>query len=189
MLDSILGLLQNFWTWQTPLSFLAGVGAHHLYVKYIRDRKQPLTMTDNPVTNVPRRIWAIVLIAAVIIGWIGWRTQETANRTEQLSRDTLDYAVQTQDCLNQITATLKYRTAFTPALDKLEDMESAALENLVRDVTRINVSSPEDQAALQQSFKRYLDTVAKTRQARTEIASARGDREYPEPACGQDIPK
>lgn len=37
----VISLLEGFWTWQTPLSFMAGVGTHHLYAKYFRDREGP----------------------------------------------------------------------------------------------------------------------------------------------------
>lgn len=37
-MDVIRSLLEGFIAWETPLSFLGGVGAHHLYVKYWRDR-------------------------------------------------------------------------------------------------------------------------------------------------------
>lgn len=36
---NLLGLFEGFLTWHTPLSFLAGIGVHHLYCKYVRDRK------------------------------------------------------------------------------------------------------------------------------------------------------
>lgn len=32
-MQSIWDLLQNFWTWNTPVSFLAGVGSYHLYCR------------------------------------------------------------------------------------------------------------------------------------------------------------
>lgn len=35
---AIADWLAGFATWQTPLSFLAGVGTHHLYCKYWRDK-------------------------------------------------------------------------------------------------------------------------------------------------------
>ncbi|QZE10421.1 hypothetical protein SEA_SCOOBYDOOBYDOO_70 [Mycobacterium phage ScoobyDoobyDoo] len=39
MWSSITDTLAAFATWQTPVSFLAGVGAHHMYCKFIRDRE------------------------------------------------------------------------------------------------------------------------------------------------------
>lgn len=39
MVQATADLLGGFATWQTPLSFLAGVGAHHLYCKYWRDKR------------------------------------------------------------------------------------------------------------------------------------------------------
>lgn len=39
MLQGLTSWVDGFASWQTPLSFLAGVGAHHLYAKYWRDRK------------------------------------------------------------------------------------------------------------------------------------------------------
>ena len=38
MVHSALDLLSGFWTAYTPLSFLSGIGAHHLYCKFWRDR-------------------------------------------------------------------------------------------------------------------------------------------------------
>lgn len=36
---AVLDWLEGFATWQTPLSFLAGIGVHHLYCKYWRERR------------------------------------------------------------------------------------------------------------------------------------------------------
>lgn len=36
----------GFVTWQTPVSFLAGVGAHHLYCKVWRDREKSVQEED-----------------------------------------------------------------------------------------------------------------------------------------------
>lgn len=38
-MNVLVDLLEGFATWQTPLSFLAGVGVHHLYCKYWRDKR------------------------------------------------------------------------------------------------------------------------------------------------------
>lgn len=35
----ILDWLEGFATWQTPLSFLAGIGVHHLYCRYWREKR------------------------------------------------------------------------------------------------------------------------------------------------------
>lgn len=32
----VLDLFGGFWTWQTPVSFLAGVGAYHFYYRLSR---------------------------------------------------------------------------------------------------------------------------------------------------------
>ena len=34
MWDKIVDLLEGFWTYQTPISFLAGIGAYHLYYRF-----------------------------------------------------------------------------------------------------------------------------------------------------------
>jgi hypothetical protein len=38
-MNTIMETIQGFAVYQTPVSFLAGVGAHHLYCKFWRDRK------------------------------------------------------------------------------------------------------------------------------------------------------
>jgi hypothetical protein len=40
MWQSAVDLLEGFWTPYTPMSFLSGVGVHHLYCKYWRDRPE-----------------------------------------------------------------------------------------------------------------------------------------------------
>lgn len=32
-MSTIVDLLEGFWTYQTPVSFLAGIGVYHLYCK------------------------------------------------------------------------------------------------------------------------------------------------------------
>ncbi len=34
-MNSLVGLVEGFWTYQTPISFLAGIGVYHLYCKAI----------------------------------------------------------------------------------------------------------------------------------------------------------
>ena len=64
----ILGLFAGFVTWQTPLSFLAGVGVHHLYCKYIRDREKPLYRTKKDGSyGFSSRFWTYTIIATIII--------------------------------------------------------------------------------------------------------------------------
>lgn len=38
MWQDALNLVSGFWTPYTPLSFFSGIGVHHLYCKYWRDR-------------------------------------------------------------------------------------------------------------------------------------------------------
>ena len=33
MIMSALHFFEGFWTWQTPVSFLAGIGVYHLYCR------------------------------------------------------------------------------------------------------------------------------------------------------------
>lgn len=39
-------LVDGFVNWQTPLSFLAGIGTHHIWVKYWRDRKRDSSVSQ-----------------------------------------------------------------------------------------------------------------------------------------------
>lgn len=134
-MDLILDWLSGFWTWQTPLSFLAGVGAHHIYCRTIRDREGPMltkTTADGEKIRFTPRFWVIVTVTALLIGFIGWRTQDTADRVD-------DQAIQTRDCLTQVITALTVARTINVENDEL----SVTQRNAYAVVLQALVAPPE----------------------------------------------
>ncbi|WP_218894735.1 hypothetical protein [Mycolicibacterium vinylchloridicum] len=175
----IIGLLEGFWTWQTPLSFLAGVGVHHIYCKYYRDRttrKVPVFKKRADGTyRFSTRFWVYTSIATVIICWIGWRTQATANEVERQAKDTKEYSVQNNDCLKQVVEVLTTRVGYNDALDRLDTRREAIWDSLVDNLAVADNSAGLNQAALYQ----FQQARAALRQDRVDLIKAREENQYP----------
>lgn len=121
--DGVLNLLEGVLTWQTPVSFLAGIGVHHIYCKYWRDRKaRGASLYRKKVDGtymLSTRFWVCAIIATVIICYIGWRTQDTADRVENQS-------MLTRDCLTQVITALTVARTITNQNDQLSEEQRTA---------------------------------------------------------------
>lgn len=185
MLQDLGHLLAGFWTWQTPLSFLAGVGAHHIYCKTIRDREGPVFTKKKTGDDyrLSTRFWIVAVIAAVVIGWIGWRTQDTADKVEE-------QATATSECLSKVIASLDARTKINAENDNLSQVQRTAFGEVLRAI----VSPPENLSELAAgSLERqaYVEQVVRQQFAIVEDAQAqqeanekdRAEHPYPPADC------
>ena len=186
----ILGLFAGFVTWQTPLSFLAGVGVHHLYCKYIRDREKPLYRTKKDGSyGFSSRFWTYTIIATIIIGWIGWRTQDTANRVQRQSQITTQFAELTNDCLQQVVDTLTTRVGYNDDIAQLDDRRQRAWEGLIFSLSAIQTN--QTQAQRDEQAEPILDQFTAEIRAinadQARLASKREQNQYPN--CAQIEPQ
>ena len=122
-MDVILDLIEGFFTWHTPISFLAGIGTHHLYCKYIRDREATPAMFIRKRADGDHRLstkfWAIASVTVLLIGFIGWRTQDTADRVD-------DQSMLTRDCLTQVITALTVARTINNENDELSTVQRNA---------------------------------------------------------------
>jgi predicted nucleic acid-binding protein len=196
MLQSAIDLFDGFLTWQTPLSFMAGVGFHHLYAKYLRDRKGRSRMMftrnrdDDGEYRLTNRFWVIVAVAAVIVGYIGWRTQQTADQVQDQTQRTEQFAKQTNDCLNQVVGTLKDRTNLNASLDDLVNRRTQIWTNLVVGLAAIDpdMRQPERDVAAKLVLQHFFEANGAIDRERADLLRQRADKPYPEPNCGQEMP-
>jgi hypothetical protein len=183
-MDIIMDLIEGFFTWQTPLSFMAGVGAHHLYAKYIRDREGPhmLTKKTDGTYRYSTRFWVICAVSAMMFGFIGWRTQDTADRVEDQVNFTTAYGFQTNDCLNQLISVLTTRVGYNEEIAKLDARRQQIWEQLVTDLADSEGNTSLNRGALDRFFE--ANEGIKSDQAK--IAQQREKNQYPD--CSQDLP-
>lgn len=189
-MDTIADLLSGFWTWHTPMSFLAGIGAHHLYCRFWRDRKTPMfTEKSDGSYRFSTRFWAYTAIATLLIVFIGVRTQLTANRVEQQARETTEFSRVTKDCLNQLIVTLKDRTAYNGQIEDLNDRERRAVGSFMVSLSQIPEAWPPRDVDLEtrRLMETYFAQVGQIDIDRQAVKTKRAQSPYPEPNCGLDI--
>lgn len=197
----------GFVAWQTPVSFVSGIGAHHIYCKYWRkggDRRIVVKNKGDESWTYSARSWAYILIATTLIIFIGWRTQTTADNTEALSKETVEYASQTNYCLNQVVEVLRNRNEIAKELDNLVDQRSevvdrraAAFHTFILGLTQIPVNQP--QSERDRLAKPIIDQFLtdssqiesdndKINTDRAAVLINRAAHPYPDPACGHKLP-
>lgn len=71
------------------------------------------------------RFWTYAAIATLIIAWIGWRTQATANKVEH-------QATLTSECLSQVISSLDARTKINAENDNLSQAQREAFGEVLR---------------------------------------------------------
>lgn len=136
------------------------------------------------------RFWAYSAIATVIICWIGWRTQDTANKVEDQARATAQFANDTNDCLVDVVRVLTTRVGYNDAiatLDKrrqvIDSRRQAIWDQLVDDLAASNNSTGLDMGALTRF--RTANAQLKTDQSAlaadtAKLVEQRDNNQYPE---------
>jgi len=188
MLHAIIDLLEGFWTWQTPMSFLAGIGVNHLFVKYYRDRKDKPAMMMYRKKNGTEyyftiQFWVVVTVATLVIGFIGWRTQDTANKVEDQAASTAQFANDTNDCLVDVVAVLTTRVGYNEQIAVLDARRQSIWDKLVDDLASADNSQGLNMDALARF--RVANTALKADQAK--LIAQRDDNTYPE--CPSSLAK
>lgn len=179
---AILNFLDGFISWQTPVSFMAGIGVHHIYTKFIRDREGPVfTKKADGTYRYSTRFWVVAAIAATLITLIGFSTQRTADRTDALSKETRSYADQTNQCLADVVKVLTTRVGYNEALDGLDKRRQAVWEQLVTDLAASDNSAGLNRAALE----RFMADNAIVKADQAALVKAREANQYPD--CPQSL--
>lgn len=81
------------------------------------------------------RFWVVASVAAVLIGFIGWRTQDTADRVE-------DQAIATRDCVTEVITALNVARSVSVENDDLSQKERDAFREVL-----ISISNPPPELA------------------------------------------
>lgn len=159
---------------------------------------------DDGEWGYSRRFWVQAIILGLLICAIGYSTQRTYSKTEELSRETIAYAQQTNDCLNQVISATKARVEANKEIDSLIDARSTVVDQraqiwqqFIVDLAQISTDLPQperDRLAAPIIAKFFSDTgkveaqnaqINKDRQA---ALAARTANPYPEPNCGNKLP-
>lgn len=159
---------------------------------------------DDGEWGYSRRFWIQAIILALLICGIGYSTQRTANRTEQLSRETIAYAQQTNDCLKQLLGALGGSRAANKEIDALVDARSdvvdrrAALwQQFIVDLAQISTDLPQserDRLSTPIVAKFLADTAAveadnaRINKDRQAALARRAMNAFPDPNCGNKLP-
>ena len=122
-----------------------------------------------------RRFWVYTTIATLIICWIGWRTQDTANRVENQVQTNTAFAAQTNDCLKQVVDVLTTRVGYNEEIAKLDKRRDTALETLIADLATANNSAGLNIDAL----SRYRTTIGEIDADSAKLATQREKNQYP----------
>lgn len=140
---------------------------------------------ENGIYSLSGRFWIQAIVLLLLICAVGVSTQRTANKTEALSRETISYARQTNDCLSQLAATLKRRSELADSDSKLNADEREAIQTLFTDALDTNLADPN---AKQSILNKYFSRVGPIREQRANNAQERANNTYPDPNCGNKLP-
>lgn len=187
-MDIILSWLEGFWTWQTPVSFLAGIGLHHIYCKVCRDREGPMMFRKKAdgTCGFSVRFWVYTAVATVLICFIGIRTQVAADRAEdalaaskQQAAEATAFSVATNDCLKQVISVLTTRVGYNEALENLDKRRQDVWEQLVADLAK----GGNDDGLNLEALKRFQEANTRLKADQTKLAAERARNQYPSPNC------
>lgn len=159
---------------------------------------------DDGEWGYSRRFWVQVIILGLLICAIGFSTQRTANRTANLSRETIAYAQQTNDCLAQLLRAQEARAEYNKQLDTLIDARSAVVDKraalwqqFIVDLGQISTDLPQserDRLNAPILAKFLADTAAveaenaQINRDRQEALKKRAENQFPSPNCGNKLP-
>lgn len=191
-----VNFVEGFLTWQTPISFMAGVGFQHVCSSYIRDRKVPMfTKKPDGTYRFSTRFWVVAVISATLISLIGLSTQRTADRTDALSAETRAYAEQTNGCLADVVDVINTRNGYNEAIYRLDDRRNqvdlqrqAIWEQLVTDLA----AADNDRGLNLEALNRFQVANAEVKKTQAQIiedqAKLRQERrETSYPKCPQTL--
>lgn len=136
------------------------------------------------------RFWTYAIIASVIIVWIGWRTQDTANKVERQARETSQFAAANNMCINQILATIKDRNVYTDRLAVLDGVHDKAVMDLIVNIAKIdpNLRTPERDVVAREVLTKFFTDINEIDKNRADALAQRAANPFPEPNCGFNSP-
>ena len=129
-------------------------------------------------TGRGRAFWVYLLIAAVVIGWIGVKTQATANRLESEAQNSVQFADHTRQCLHELLDALAIRSAITDNADKLNNDQHEALADLITAIT-----AARGEAAYGKVLADFLPSVVEAQRRQEALLTARAEHPLPSPDC------
>ncbi|AEL97758.1 hypothetical protein DANDELION_88 [Mycobacterium phage Dandelion] len=139
------------------------------------------------------RFWTYAVIAALIIVWIGIRTQRTANLQEEQARNTTEFAAATNRCLNQVIDVLTTRVGYNDQIAELDRRWSvldarrqAIWDQLVFDLAQANNSDGLNKQALDRfltSNAQLKDEIGAIRSEQAKLGERREEVQYPDCAA------
>lgn len=137
-----------------------------------------------------KRFWVYTIIASAIIVWIGYRTQTTADKVEDTTRQTAQFAQDTNNCLADVVDVLTARVGYNEALDALDRRRQAVdaqrqsvWEQLVADLAAADNHDGLNLAALhkfEKANQAIKDEQAAITRDQNNLVSARNSNQYPE---------
>ncbi|MFV8242200.1 hypothetical protein [Mycolicibacterium peregrinum] len=183
-MDVIINLLGGFWTWQTPVSFLAGIGAGHIYTKYIRDREGPMMFRKKAdgTCGFSVRFWVYTAVATMLIVFIGVRTQVAADRAEdalaaskQQAASATAYSAATNACLAEVISVLTTRVGYNDRIADLDQRRQSVWEALVDDLAK----GGNDDGLNMEALKRFYAANQTIKNDQAKLAQQREQVQYP----------
>jgi hypothetical protein len=131
-------------------------------------------------TKHGRAFWVYILIAAAFVGWIGVKTQITANRQESEARTAVAFSEHTRYCLDKLLDTLAVRSEITENSERLNNDQHKALADLI---TAVSVAANRNETDFRAVFNRYLEPVVAAQKRQEELLQARSEHPLPAPDC------
>jgi len=122
------------------------------------------------------RFWAYAVFATVIICWIGWRTQDTANKVERQAAQTAQFANDTNDCLVDVVKVLTTRVGYNDEIANLDARRQMIWDRLVDDL-----AAADNSAGLSlQALTRFREANAALKVDQAKLIAQRETNQYPE---------
>lgn len=129
------------------------------------------------MTTNDRRVWAVLVVAALVIGWIVVRTQITADRQERESHQAVAFAADTQQCLTHLVEALRVRAAITDTADRFNNDQHRVLREMIAAVAAAPVERKGD------VLDQYLPQVVEAQQRQEALLQDRAQHPLPDPSC------
>ena len=135
-------------------------------------------MSERDDERRSRMFWVFLTVAAVLVGWIGVRTQMTADRQEREAQATMQFTDQTRDCLHQLIDVLAARALINENSDRLNNDQHRVLADLIT-----SVAAARGEAAYGAVLAEYLPKVVEAQRRQEALLLARAEHPLPNPNC------
>lgn len=122
------------------------------------------------------RFWTYACVATVIICWIGWRTQDTANKVEDQAAATAQFANDTNNCLVDVVDVLTTRVGYNDEIAKLDARRQMIWDHLVDELAAAN-GNP---ALFETALAHFRADNAKLKADQAKVIEERDTNTYPE---------